>query len=93
MPAAPFDCGGAVVVRQEPGPVTFRKTMAIASGVLIVAAALLVLLPACLVFAQGSSCSAGCKAAYGSCYKKTHDRSRCESQLQRCLQSCIRNKR
>ena len=39
-----------------------------------------------------TSCSSGCKAAYGSCYKSTHDRAKCQVQLQRCLEGCIRGK-
>ena len=40
-----------------------------------------------------TSCSSGCKAAYGSCYKSTHDRAKCQVQLQRCLEGCIHGKR
>jgi hypothetical protein len=74
--------------------VTRRRNFLIAAAGLFLAVAIAaVMLPPCVVYAEGSSCSAGCKAAYGSCYKKSQDRSKCQAQLQRCLESCIRSRR
>ena len=72
---------------------TCRRYIAIASGGLFLALAVAALLPFCAVSARGSSCSAGCKAAYGNCYKTSQDRAKCQAQLQRCLEGCIRSKR
>jgi hypothetical protein len=73
--------------------VTRRRYIGIASGALLVALALAAFFLSCTVNARGSSCSAGCKAAYGNCYKKSQDRARCQAQLQRCLESCIRSRK
>jgi hypothetical protein len=72
---------------------TDRRTLTVASGALFVALALagILLLPICGL--RASSCSDGCKAAYGSCYKSSQDRAKCQAQLQRCLEGCIRGKR
>ena len=70
-----------------------RRTMLIATAGLFLAVALAALMiPPCLVRAEGS-CSSGCKAAYGACYKKSQDRSKCQAQLQRCLEGCIHSRR
>lgn len=70
-----------------------RRHILFAIGAVLALAALATMTPSCGTRAQGSSCSAGCKAAYGSCYKSSQDRARCQAQLQRCLEHCIRNKR
>ncbi len=71
-----------------------RRTMLIATAGLLLALALAVLtMSPDVANAEGASCSAGCKTAYGACYKKSQDRSKCQAQLQRCLESCIKSKR
>ena len=71
---------------------TYRRSITVASGALLVLAlAAILLVPTCGL--RASSCSAGCKAAYGACYKSTQDRAKCQAQQQRCLEGCIRSKR
>jgi hypothetical protein len=71
---------------------TYRRSITVASGALLaLALAAVLLMPICGV--RASSCSDGCKAAYGSCYKSSQDRAKCQAQLQRCLETCIRSKR
>jgi hypothetical protein len=67
-----------------------RRSIAIASGILILALACILLVPTSV---RASSCSDACKAAYGSCYKSSQDRAKCQAQQQRCLEQCIRSKR
>ena len=71
---------------------TYRRSITVASAALVVVLALggILLMPTCGV--RASSCSDGCKAAYGSCYKSSQDRAKCQAQLQRCLEGCIRGR-
>ncbi len=62
-------------------------------GVSLAIALVALALPAGAARAEGPSCSASCKVAYGACYKKSQDRAKCQTQLQRCLESCIKSKR
>jgi hypothetical protein len=72
---------------------TYRSSITVASAALflVVALAAILLMPTCGL--RASSCSAGCKAAYGSCYKSSQDRAKCQMLLQRCLEGCIRSRR
>ena len=73
---------------------TRRRTMLIVPARLVLAIALgAPAFPAGAARAEGPSCSASCKVAYGACYKKSQDRAKCQSQLQRCLESCIKSRR
>ena len=76
----------------SPSSLTGRR-IAKAAGALLLAVLLSASGPSCGVYAQGSSCSDGCKAAFGACYKSTANRAACEMQLQRCLESCLMSKR
>jgi hypothetical protein len=77
---------------------TFVRSAAVNSlSKAVAAVALAVLLsasgPSCGVWAQGSGCADGCKAAFGACYKSTANRAACEMQLQHCLDNCLTSRR
>ena len=73
---------------------TRRRTTLIATTGLSLAIALVTLaMPVGAALAEGPSCSASCKVAYGACYKKSQDRAKCQTQLQRCLENCIKSRR